>query len=87
VHDRGAVPRLPGAGRLSGRIGDVGSGPCGVEKFQATVPLKLEGAKPSAVVACDEHAYPPERPVAASGGAGSFAITLDPASPYHIVRR
>jgi hypothetical protein len=79
--------RASGPGSLSGRIEAVGSAPCGVEKFQVTVTLKLEGAKPAAVVACDEHAYPTERPVSTSGGAGSFAITLDPTSPYHVVTR
>ncbi len=78
--------RASGPGSLSGRIEEVGSAPCGVEKFQVTVTLKLEGVRPGAVVACDEHAHATERPVRTSGGAGSFSIRLDPASPYHVVR-
>jgi hypothetical protein len=79
--------RASGPGSLGGRIEDVGSAPIGVERFQVTVTLRLEGAKPTAVVACDEHAYPTDRRVRASGGPEAFAITLDPTSPYHVVTR
>lgn len=79
--------RASGPGNFGGRIEDVGSAPIGVERFQAVVTLRLEGAAPPAVVACDEHGYPTDRRVATSGGPEAFAVTLDPTSPYHVVKR
>ncbi len=70
-----------------GRIEDVGRAPCGVERFRAAVTLKLEGARPSRVVACDEHGYPTPRPVNVAGGPEAFRVTLDPQSPYHVLIR
>ena len=43
---------------LHGRIESVGSAPCGVERFDAEVTLRLEETGSVTVVACDEHGYP-----------------------------
>ncbi|MGQ9589577.1 MAG: hypothetical protein ACUVYA_04700, partial [Planctomycetota bacterium] len=77
--------RATGPGSLSGRIEDVGRAPCGVEEFRAAVTLRLEGGKPAAVVACDEHGYPTRRRANASAGPGGLRVELDPRSPYHVV--
>ncbi len=79
--------KATGAGNKSGRIENVGAAPCGVEKFKASVTLKLEGRPPKTVAACDEHGYPTARAVATSGEGGVFTIVLDPESPYHVVQR
>lgn len=76
-----------GPGNLSGRIESVGTAPCGVETFKASVTLRLEGEPPAKVVACDEHGYPRETAVDTSGGASGFKIELDASSPYHVVLR
>jgi hypothetical protein len=79
--------KASGPGNLSGRIERVGSAPIGVEKYRATVTLNLRGKRPERVVACDEHAYPRDGAVKVSGAAGACTITLDEASPYHVVLR
>ncbi len=79
--------RATGKGNRSGRIEALGSAPWGVERFRARVTLELEGGGKPRVIACDEHGYPREREVRVSGRSARLAVTLDEASPYHVVVR
>jgi len=76
-----------GEGGLSGTIRSLGSAPWGVEKFDASVILKLKGAKPSKVIACDENGYATDRTVKSHGDAQNFTVKIDEATAYTIIER
>ena len=76
-----------GSGNLSGTIENVGSTPIGVERFDASVTLRLTGSDPCRVIACDEHGYQRDTPIKTSGNADALTIQLDPVSAYHVITR
>lgn len=79
--------KASGQGNLSGTIESVGSAPCGVQRLDGTITLRLNGYEPVHVIACDEHGYARDTNVAVSGTPAQLKITLDPVSVYHIVTR
>lgn len=79
--------KATGKDNLSGRIESVGSAPFGVEKFEASVTLTLTGGKPATVTACDEHGYPRDKRVKTTRRGAALTVTLDEASPYHVLTR
>jgi hypothetical protein len=74
-------------GGLGGTIRDVGTAPWGVERFKASVTLKLKGDVPALVVACDENGYATDKSVEVSGPAGSFTVKIGPSTAYTVVQR
>ena len=68
----------------SGKILDLGGGPIGMERIQASVTLKSGGGK---VVALDEHGYPRATVVKTTAAGGSLTIRLAEDSPYHVIQR
>ena len=71
----------------SGSIQDLGGAPFGIEKIKGSVTLKLKGAKPKSVTACDENGYAADKSVKTSGSAGKFAIQLNEDVVYYVIQR
>lgn len=74
-------------GGMSGTIRSVGSAPWGVQKFDVSVTLKLNGKKPERVIACDENGYATDKPVERSGDVEKFAVKIDETTAYTMVER
>jgi hypothetical protein len=74
-------------GGLGGTIHSVGSAPWGVEKFDVSVTLKLDGRKPMKVIACDENGYATDKIVESYGDVKNFTVKIDETTAYTIIKR
>jgi hypothetical protein len=72
---------------MNGTIQNVGSAPWGVQKFDASVTLRLKGRKPGKITACDENGYATERIVESSGDAENFTVEIDEVTAYTVIER
>jgi hypothetical protein len=72
---------------FSGTIQSVGSAPWGVQRFDVSVTLKLNGAAPTAVTACDENGYATKKPVRTEGPAARFMVKIDGETAYTVIER
>ena len=71
----------------SGTIQNMGGAPMNIEAFAGAVTLKLKGAKPKSVVACDENGYATDKQVQSSGSSKSFTISLNKDVVYYVITR
>jgi hypothetical protein len=68
-----------------GRIEDLGAGPFGVRRIEATV--TLSGGKAPAAIALDENGYATDREVTVGAADGGHAVKLHAEAVYHVLRR
>ena len=71
----------------SGSIQNMGGAPIGIEQLNGSITLKLKGAKPKNVQACDENGYAFDKSVQSSGSASAFKINLNKDVVYYVVQR
>ncbi len=73
---------------MGGSIQNMGGAPFGIKKFSGSVTLKLKGAKPKSVTACDENGYAFEGKKVNNSGSGSkFKIDLNEDVVYYVIQR
>lgn len=72
---------------LGGTIHSVGSAPWGVEKFDVSVTLKLDGKNPIKVIACDENGYATDKLVESYGDVKNFTVKIGETTAYTIIER
>jgi hypothetical protein len=72
---------------MDGTIRNVGSAPWGVQRIDATVTLRLPGAQPKQIIACDENGYPTDKETPASTGSDALTLQINETTPYTVVVR
>ena len=74
-------------GGMGGTIRNVGSAPWGVQRFNVSITLRLNGNRPTAVTACDENGYATSKVVQTEGRAGRFIVRIDERTAYTVIER